>query len=132
MGTVAMNRLDVMKVISPAMNLPAMIGNNEMRLSTIKEVSILLNVKASTLYSWVHNGSIPYHKLNGLVRFDLNEIEAWVKSSKSAIVFPDIGPLRASEGIATIIKKAIDSVKGKEYNPSNGKPGPMQGLRKEE
>ncbi len=103
-----------------------------MRLATIKEVSALLSVKASTLYSWVHNGSIPFHKLNGLVRFDLDEIDVWVKSSKDDKRFPEIGPKKtAGQGIDKIIEKAIDSIKGKEYNPSNGKPGQMQGLRKE-
>ena len=102
-----------------------------MRLATIKEVSSFLHVKASTLYSWVHNGSIPFRKLNGLVRFDLDEVEAWVQSSKPASVSPALVPTSTGPGIDRIIKKAIDSAKGKGYNPSNGKPGQIQGLRKE-
>jgi len=102
------------------------------QLATIKELSALLSVKASTLYSWVHNGTIPFHKLNGLVRFDLDEIETWVKALKYDTRFPDIAPIKtADQGIDRIIKKAIDSAKGKGYNPSNGKPGQKQGLRKE-
>jgi len=102
-----------------------------MNLITIKEVSAILHVKASTLYSWVHNGSIPFHKLNGLVRFDLDEIEDWVKSSKPASPSPALVPTSTGPGIDRIIKNAIDSAKGKAYNPSNGKPGQTQGLRKE-
>jgi excisionase family DNA binding protein len=103
-----------------------------MNLVTIKNLSEYLQVKPSTLYSWVHNGTIPFHKLNGLVRFDLEEIETWVKSLKYDTRIPDIAPHKtAGQGIDGIIKKAIDSAKGKGYNSSNGKPGQMQGLSKE-
>jgi excisionase family DNA binding protein len=98
---------------------------------TVKEVSALLMVKTSTVYSWVHNGSIPFHKLNGLVRFDMVEIEAWVKSSKPASFSPALIPTPTGPGIDRIIRQAIDGSKGKAYNPSNGKPGQIQGLRKE-
>ena len=47
-----------------------------MALVTIKDVSAYLTVKESTLYSWVHNGSIPFHRLNGLIRFDMEEIKS--------------------------------------------------------
>ena len=53
-----------------------------MALVTIKDLSAYLTVKESTLYSWVHNGTIPFHKLNGLIRFDLDEIKSWVEASK--------------------------------------------------
>jgi len=103
-----------------------------MRLVTIKEVSEYLAVKVSTIYSWVHNGTIPFHKLNGLIRFDMEELENWVKAARQTVsnlaVIPNKGTISDIDGI---VKKAIDSVKGKGYNPSNGKPGQMQGLRKE-
>jgi excisionase family DNA binding protein len=102
-----------------------------MQLATIKEVSSLLQVKTSTIYSWVHNGTIPFHKLNGLVRFDLDEIETWVMSSRPVSASPALVPTVTSPGIDSIIRKAIDGSKGKGYNPSNGKPGHIQGLRKE-
>jgi excisionase family DNA binding protein len=104
-----------------------------MRLVSIKIVAEFLMIKQSTLYSWVHKGSIPFHKLNGLVRFDLDEIEAWVKSSKKQASSNDIRikkePMR---DIDDVVRKAIDGVKGNRYNPSNGKPGLHQGLRKED
>ena len=55
-----------------------------MALVTIKDLSAYLTVKESTLYSWVHNGTIPFHKLNGLIRFDLEEIKSWVEASKTS------------------------------------------------
>jgi excisionase family DNA binding protein len=53
-----------------------------MQLVSIKTIADLLSVKQSTLYSWVHNGTIPFHKLNGLIRFDIDEIEAWIKAAR--------------------------------------------------
>ncbi len=103
-----------------------------MQLVSIKTVAELLSVKQSTLYSWVHNGTIPFHKLNGLIRFDMAEIEDWIRSSKhlpaARVHRRKISSLDAGD----IIRNAIDSAKGKEYNPSNGKPGRHQGLRKED
>ncbi len=102
-----------------------------MQLVSVKELSAYLNVKASTLYSWVQKGLIPFHKLNGLVRFDLGEVEAWIKESRPvpsavSIELPKSPPL----DLERIIRRAIDGSKGKAYNPSNGKPGHIQGLRK--
>ncbi len=54
-----------------------------MRLASVNELSEILKVKKATLYAWAHKGTIPYFKLNGLIRFDMDEIEEWVKSSKS-------------------------------------------------
>ncbi|MBI5561680.1 MAG: helix-turn-helix domain-containing protein [Deltaproteobacteria bacterium] len=53
-----------------------------MNLVSIKELSDFLKVKPSTIYSWVHSGTIPFIKLNGLLRFDIGEITKWVENSK--------------------------------------------------
>lgn len=50
-----------------------------MQIATLKEVSLFLKVKESTLYSWAENGRIPASKLNGLWRFDMDEIREWVQ-----------------------------------------------------
>jgi len=104
-----------------------------MALVTIKDLSAYLTVKESTLYSWVHNGTIPFHRLNGLIRFDMREIEYWVEASRPAST-DSIGSLKkkgASQEIERIVRKSIDSAKGIGYNISNGKPGQHLGLRKE-
>lgn len=54
-----------------------------MNLVTIKEISNLLKIKESTLYSWVQQQTIPFYKLNGLLRFDLDEIKKWIQKSKT-------------------------------------------------
>ncbi len=103
-----------------------------MKLVSIKIVAEFLMVKQSTVYSWVRSGSIPSHKLNGLVRFDMDEIEAWVKSSKQQAPGCDLRIKKEPKrDIDNVVRKVIDGVKGNRYNPSNGKPGRHQGLREE-
>src|SRR3989338_4776440 len=85
---------------------------NVMKLLTVKEVSEFLNVKESTIYSCVHTGSIPFYKLNSLLRFDMDEIIEWVKNSKP-MYYDTTKPARKAQthDIDSIIKKAIDGVK---------------------
>ena len=68
-----------------------------MNLLTVKELSEILNVKASTLYQWAELKQMPCIKLNGSLRFDLEEIKEWVESCK---VSPESGynPLVQSRG----------------------------------
>jgi len=49
-------------------------------LLTIKDVSVWLNIKPSTLYLWTAQGKIPYLKIHGLVRFDRERIQRWLES----------------------------------------------------
>ncbi|HEX7318878.1 MAG TPA: helix-turn-helix domain-containing protein [bacterium] len=51
-----------------------------MVLIDIGKLEAILQVKRKTIYDWVHKGQIPYIKLGHLLRFDLNQIEQWVKS----------------------------------------------------
>lgn len=104
-----------------------------MKLVTIKEVSKFLSVKESTLYSWVNKGSIPSLKINGLIRFDMEEIDQWVRTPRKTDCKAHVGTKNAikDQEIESIIKKAIDDVISNRYNPSIGKPGSRQGLRKE-
>jgi len=50
------------------------------KLLTAKQVSELLEVKISTVYDWVHQGIIPYVKLNRLLRFKKTDVFRWVDS----------------------------------------------------
>ena len=102
------------------------------RYCDINEISQFLQVKVSTLYSWVYKGTIPYYKLNGLLRFDLAEIEQWVGTSRHTIETLAM-PIKSRNlpDIDTIVKKAIEGGKGKAYNPAYGKPNRSQGLGKD-
>ena len=103
-----------------------------MKLISIKELSQFLNVKRSTLYAWVNNGTIPFYKLNGLIRFDLDDIKEWVRNSK-----PDnrsaTFSIRKSKtlDIDNIVKKAVEDVTNKRYNPSKRETSLNQAQRKE-
>ena len=53
-----------------------------MKIVTVKELSEFLKVKPKTLYQWAELGQIPCIKLNGALRFDLDDIMAWIQSCK--------------------------------------------------
>lgn len=54
------------------------------KLLTIKELSEMLKVKEKTLYQWAELRQIPHVKMNGCLRFDLDDILGWMKSCKRA------------------------------------------------
>ena len=49
-------------------------------LLRIKDVSMLLNIKPSTLYLWAAQGKIPSRKIHGLVRFEREAIIQWLQT----------------------------------------------------
>ena len=51
---------------------------------TVKELSAWLNIKESTLYLWVSKSKIPCRRIHGLVRFEPEAIEAWLKSFEAS------------------------------------------------
>jgi excisionase family DNA binding protein len=53
-----------------------------MQILNIKELSQLLSVKEKTLYQWVALQQIPHIKLNGSLRFDIEDIRQWISSCK--------------------------------------------------
>jgi len=88
-----------------------------MKLISIKELSHFLSVKGSTLYAWVHNGTVPFYKLNGLIRFDLEEIKEWVRNSKPSSHNITFFPGKSKRlDIDNIVKKAVEDVTNKRYN----------------
>ena len=53
-----------------------------MKLLDITQLSETINIKRKTIYDWSHKGLIPCVKIGRLLRFDLNDIESWVKNKK--------------------------------------------------
>jgi len=53
-----------------------------MKLVDIKVVAKLLNVRPKTLYDWCYKKLIPSYKINGLLRFDEEEIMKWLGERK--------------------------------------------------
>jgi len=51
----------------------------------VKEVAAALQISVQTVYRYVANGEIPFHKLNRSVRFKPSEIEHWIESKVSGL-----------------------------------------------
>jgi excisionase family DNA binding protein len=52
------------------------------KLLTIGQVSDILQVKKSTIYSWTFTRKIPYVKINGVLRFKEKVISSWIESQE--------------------------------------------------
>ena len=52
------------------------------RFLTLDELSVILKIKPKTLRQWVYQGRIPNLKINGLLRFERRDIEAWLLSQR--------------------------------------------------
>jgi excisionase family DNA binding protein len=51
----------------------------ERRYINVNELSEFIGIPKGTLYVWVCQKRIPYVKIGGLLRFDLREIDSWIK-----------------------------------------------------
>jgi excisionase family DNA binding protein len=54
----------------------------EKRFIGIGECAEYLDVKRSTLYKWTHERKIPHLKFGKRVKFDLQELEGWIKKKR--------------------------------------------------
>ncbi len=52
----------------------------------VEDLAKYLDVSINTLRSWVWQRQIPYFKVGRLVRFDMQEVENWLKDRKVDIV----------------------------------------------
>jgi hypothetical protein len=57
----------------------------EQELVAIKTLSLLIDTREKTIRDWIYRSRkcptldpLPYHKLEGLVRFRLKDVEAWI------------------------------------------------------
>lgn len=67
-------------------------------LIDVKELSRRLSVKQPTIYSWVRRQKIPYLQLEGVVRFDEDEIAAWIDQRRCGKVGQE-GNHETQEGV---------------------------------
>jgi excisionase family DNA binding protein len=49
-----------------------------------EELAAALKIARVTAYQWVRRGVIPHLKLEGVVRFDPQEVQAWLESKRRA------------------------------------------------
>ena len=99
-----------------------------MVLMDIKEVSAWLNLKPSTLYLWVAQGTIPYLKLGRLLRFHPEAIEAWLQGHSrepfQETALPEC--YSSTSSVDDLIAEAKRSV----YTRCHGKPDQDRAKRK--
>lgn len=89
-----------------------------------------LQIKRSTLYAWAAQGSIPHVKLGQLLRFDLDEIEAWLHAHRREAT-PDPIPRLCQPG-TDCVDALIAQAKREVYTSSRGKPDQDRAMRKGE
>jgi len=51
----------------------------------VNEVAAVIQVSEQTIYRYVVNGEIPFHKLNRAVQFKPSKIESWMESRKAGV-----------------------------------------------
>ncbi len=103
---------------------------------SIKEVAEYLNVKTSTLYTWIDD--IPHYRVGRLVRFKKRDIDAWMdarrregsESSSHKGIRMRRNP--ADISVDRIVQSAIDEVKARPYNSLHGKSGRFKSPGKED
>jgi excisionase family DNA binding protein len=95
----------------------------KMKLINIKNASRLYNIKESCLYKWAREGRIPHYRVGHLVRFNVEEVDEWLRRHKKAPEATEKprrmsfeAPGSGSIDPHDIAKKAIDEVLGSSYN----------------
>ncbi len=58
---------------------------DNIKLVNVQQLSEMLNVKPKTIYGWTHKEKIPCYKLECSLRFNLDEIQKWIKSKKHKV-----------------------------------------------
>ena len=94
---------------------------------SIGDLSEVLGIKKSTLYSLVENGELPHYKIGRLVRFKRNDVDAWMESHRVKEIVGKEKTKGAVKNVSKpktdidrIVKNAIDESKGLKYNPGLG------------
>ena len=101
-----------------------------MALLTITELAARLNVKPSTLYAWASQDTIPHLKLGRLLRFDPDEINAWLQQHRREGL-PEQTSHRRRPGHSHV-DDLIARAKREVYTPFRGKPDQDRATRKGE
>ena len=96
---------------------------------TVKELSAWLNIKQSTLYLWVSQNKIPCRCIHGLIRFDPDAIQTWLKGFGTHPVKPFSLPVHDD---TRDLNQLIEAAKSEVYTPRHGETRPKSGLIQKE
>ena len=113
----------------------------ERKLLTISEVAAYLSIKEKTIYAKVEAGEIPHYRIGRLVRFRLDEIDAWLEDcrSKNRHTKEQHKPRNrrrksskhSTDRFSKIITKTIDEETDKYYSANHGKSDRIKGPKQE-
>jgi excisionase family DNA binding protein len=108
------------------------------KLLTILEVSSYLSIKRKTLYAKVESGEIPHYRIGHLVRFRLEDINAWLERCRRGDSRQSPVPKRrraisgrSGGSFDKIVTKIIDEETEKYYPVDYGKSDRIEDLGKE-
>ena len=54
----------------------------EKRFYTVEDIAIYLGFSVSAIRKWIRQGGIPFWRINGGIRFDLQEIDKWTHKNR--------------------------------------------------
>ncbi len=111
------------------------------KLLTVSDVAAYLSIKEKTVYAKVAAKEIPHYKLNYLIRFRLDEIDAWLGGCRQ-YKKPEAeqqktrrkrkkASNRTNDHINKIAGKIIDEESNKYYSAEYGKSDRIEGPKKE-
>ncbi len=98
-------------------------------LLTVKQVSVWLNIKPSTLYLWATQDKIPCRKIHGLIRFEHDAILRWLDSFSGPPSNP-VGHI-TDRNSSTPVNDLIARAKREVYTPGHGETLSPSPTRKE-
>lgn len=111
------------------------------RLLTISELAVYLSIKQKTIYAKVEAGEIPHYRIGRLIRFRLDEIDAWLdgcrKKNQPEAERQKIksnrrkSSKRSTDHFSKIITKTIDAETDKYYSINHGRSDRIEGPREE-
>ena len=96
---------------------------------TVKELSVWLNIKPSTLYLWVSQNKIPCRRIHGLLRFEREDIQEWLNAFQSA-TGSRLPALRYDD--TRNLNHLIEAAKSEVYTSRHGETRPKSGLIQKE
>jgi excisionase family DNA binding protein len=86
-----------------------------MTLLTVKDMATRLQVTDKTVYAWVSQGKIPCMKVNGIIRFDEQEMDRWFQQCHVRVGPPRAGHKDRPGSSASSVDHLIESAKRAVY-----------------
>ena len=54
------------------------------RWLSVEEIAEHLGIKKNTVYKWVRNRKMPAHRVGRLLKFQVREVDRWVREGRAA------------------------------------------------